>query len=63
MEEENISVDSAKAGDDKTAWTTGKYEIDNNSGQLSRRITVGKNTAQGLANSDPSSGLAVSDLV
>lgn len=63
MEEENISVDSAKVGTDKTVWTTGKYEIDNNSGQLSRRITVGKNTAQGLAISDPSSGLAVSDLV
>ena len=62
-EEENISVDSAKVGTDKTVWTTGKYEIDNNSGQLSRRITVGKNTAQGLAISDPSSGLAVSDLV
>ena len=62
-EEENINVDSAKVGTDKTVWTTGKYEIDNNSGQLSRRITVGKNTAQGLAISDPSSGLAVSDLV
>lgn len=62
-EEENISVDSAKVGTDKTVWTTGKYEIDNNSGQHSRRITVGKNTAQGLAISDPSSGLAVSDLV
>lgn len=62
-EEENISVDSAKAGTDKTTWTTAKYEIDNNSGELSRRITVGKNTAQGLAISDPSSGLAVSDLV
>jgi hypothetical protein len=62
-ENENISVDSAKVGTDKTVWTTGKYEIDNNSGQLSRRITVGKNTAQGLAISDPSSGLAVSDLV
>lgn len=63
MEEENISVDSAKVGIDKTVWTTGKYEVDNNTAQLSRRITVGKNTAQGLAISDPSSGLAVSDLV
>lgn len=63
MEEENISVDSAKVGTDKTVWTTGKYEVDNNTAQLSRRITVGKNTAQGLAISDPSSGLAVSDLV
>lgn len=62
-ENENISVDSAKAGTDKTVWTTAKYEIDNNSGELSRRITVGKNTAQGLAISDPSSGLSVSDLV
>lgn len=62
-ENENISVDSAKAGTDKTVWTTAKYEIDNNSAELSRRITVGKNTAQGLAISDPSSGLAVSDLV
>lgn len=63
-EEENISVDSAKVGTDKTVWTTAKYEIDNNTGELSRRITVGKNTAQGLAISDPSSGLAtVSDLV
>lgn len=63
MEEENINVDSAKVGTDKTVWTTGKYEVDNNTAQLSRRITVGKNTAQGLAISDPSSGLAVSDLV
>lgn len=63
MEEENINVDSAKVGTDKTIWTTGKYEVDNNTAQLSRRITVGKNTAQGLAISDPSSGLAVSDLV
>lgn len=62
-ENENISVDSTKAGTDKTVWTTAKYEIDNNSAELSRRITVGKNTAQGLAISDPSSGLAVSDLV
>lgn len=62
-EEENISVDSAKASGDKTVWTTAKYEIDNNTGELSRRITVGQNTAQGLAISDPNSGLAVSDLV
>lgn len=61
-EDENISVDSAKVGTDKTVWTTGKYEIDNNSGQLSRRITVGQNT-QGLAIGDPGSGLSVSDLV
>lgn len=62
MEEENISVDSAKAGADKTTWTTAKYEINNNTGELSRRITVGQK-AQGLAIGDPSSGLAVSDLV
>lgn len=63
-ENENISVDSAKVNGDKTVWTTAKYEIDNNTGELkTRRIKLGQNTAQGLAISDPSSGLAVSDLV
>lgn len=63
-EEENISVDSAKVSGDKTVWTTAKYEINNNTGELStRRVKIGQNTAQGLAISDPSSGLAVSDLV
>lgn len=64
MEEENISVDSAKVSGDKTVWTTAKYEINNNTGEFStRRVKIGQNTAQGLAISDPSSGLAVSDLV
>ena len=48
--DEIVSVDSAKAGGDKTVWATAKFVNNNNSGQ-------------GLAVSDPSSGLAVSDLV
>lgn len=47
MEEyENISVDSAKVSGVKTVWTTAKYEIDNNTGELkTRRIKLGQNTA------------------
>ena len=48
--DEIVSVDSAKASEDKTVWATAKFVNNNNSGQ-------------GLAVSDPSSGLAVSDLV
>ena len=58
MKDEIISVDSAKAGEDKTVWTTNSTD---------KLVTVGnsqgQNTVQGLAVSDPSSGLAVSDLV
>ena len=58
MKDEIISVDSAKAGGDKTVWTTNGTD---------KLVTVGhsqgQNTVQGLAISDPSSGLAVSDLV
>lgn len=50
MKDEIISVDSAKASEDETVWSTAKFVNNNNSGQ-------------GLAVSDPSSGLAVSDLV
>ena len=48
--DEIVSVDSAKASEDETVWATAKFVNINNSGQ-------------GLAVSDPSSGLAVSDLV
>ena len=48
--DEIVSVDSAKASEDETVWATAKFVNNNNSGQ-------------GLAVSDPSSGLAVSDLV
>lgn len=58
MKDEIISVDSAKAGGDKTVWTTNGTD---------KLVTVGhsqgQNTVQGLAISDPSSGLVVSDLV
>ena len=65
-EEENISVDSAKVGTDKTVWTSGKYEINNDTGEIStRRVTIGQNTAQGIAIGDKTSGLGVTmnDLV
>lgn len=56
--ENNISVDSAKVGGDKMAYT-----INNDTGEIStRRITVGQK-AQGLALGDPNSGLAINDLV
>ena len=48
--DEIVSVDSAKSSEDATVWATAKFVNNNNSGQ-------------GLAVSDPSSGLAVSDLV
>ncbi len=65
-ENENISVDSAKVSGDKTVWTTAKYELDNNTGELkTRRIKLGQNTAQGIAIGDKTSGLGITmnDLV
>ena len=50
MKDEIVSVYSAKASEDETVWSTAKFVNNNNSGQ-------------GLAVSDPSSGLAVSDFV
>lgn len=57
MKDEIISVDSAKAGGDKTYWTNGTDKL------VPVGHSQGQNTAQGLAISDPSSGLAISDLV